>query len=142
AHLTWSSSGAGKVTINDEEVGASGDQTVQPKQTTNYKFTAAGPGGVYTSDATINVNTAIAASLRVSPTEVRYHKIGDKVDQAGTAVVTWAAPNSDAVSVDPIGSVGASGTHEIQITPSKTSPGPIDETVTYTLHASNVCGGS
>ena len=28
------------------------------------------------------------------------------------------------------------------ITPTKTSPGPIDETVTYTLHASNACGGS
>ena len=46
------------------------------------------------------------------------------------------------VSVDPLGSVGASGNHEVQVTPTKTSPGPIDETVTYTLHASNACGGS
>ena len=74
-----------KPTINGAPVSASGDQTVQPKQTTDYKFTAAGPGGVYTSDATVNVNTAIPASLSVSPAEVRYHKIGEKVDQQGTA---------------------------------------------------------
>ena len=142
AHLTWSSDGAAKTELNGAPVSASGDQTVQPKQTTDYKFTAAGPGGVYTSDATVNVNTAIPASLSVSPAEVRYHKIGDKVDQQGTATVTWSAPNADSVSVDPLGSVGASGNREIQVTPTKTSVGPIDETVTYTLHASNACGGS
>ena len=90
----------------------------------------------------MNVNTAIPASLSVSPAEVRYHKVGDKVDQQGTATVTWSAGNADTVSVDPLGSVGASGNREVQITPSKTSVGPIDETVTYTLHASNACGGS
>ncbi len=78
----------------------------------------------------------------MSPAEVRYHKIGEKVDQPGTATVTWSAPNANTVSVDPLGSVGTSGNRELQITPSKTSPGPIDETVTYTLHASNACGGS
>ena len=142
AHLTWSSEGAAKTDLNGAPVSASGDQTVQPKQTTDYKFTAAGPGGVYNSDATVNVNTAIPASLSVSPAEVRYHKIGDKVDQQGSATVTWSAANADTVSVDPLGSVGASGNREIQVTPTKTSVGPIDETVTYTLHASNACGGS
>ena len=142
ARLTWSSEGAAKTDLNDAAVSASGDQTVQPKQTTDYKFTAAGPGGVYSSDATVNVNTAIPASLSVSPAEVRYHKIGEKVDQQGTATVTWSAANADTVSVDPLGSVGASGSREIQVTPTKTSVGPIDETVTYTLHASNACGGS
>jgi outer membrane protein OmpA-like peptidoglycan-associated protein len=44
--------------------------------------------------------------------------------------------------VDPLGSVGASGNREVPITPTKTSEGPVDETVTYTLHASNSCGGS
>jgi outer membrane protein OmpA-like peptidoglycan-associated protein len=142
AHLTWSSDGAVKTDINGGPVNASGDQTFQPKQTTDYKFTAAGPGGVYTSDATVNVNTAIAASLSVSPAEVRYHKIGDKVDQQCAATVTWSAGNADTISVDPFGSVGATGSHDIQVAPTKTSPGPIDETTTYTLHASNACGGS
>ena len=140
--LTWSSTGAPQVEINGQAVSASGDQTVQPKQTTDYKFTAAGPGGVYTSDATVNVNTAIPASLSVSPGEVRYHKVGDKIDQQGTATVTWSAGNAESVSVDPFGSVGTNGSREVQGMPTKTSLGPIDETVTYTLHATNACGGS
>ncbi len=143
ARLTWSSEGAVKNEISGVgPVGASGDQTVQPKQTTGYKFTATGPGGVYTSDATVNVNPAIQASLNVSPAEVRYHKIGDKVDQQGSATVTWSAGNADTISLDPFGSVGASGNRTITVTPTKTALGPIDETVTYTLHASNACGGA
>jgi len=142
AHLVWSSEGAPKTVLNDAAVSASGDQTVQPKQTTSYKFTAAGAGGVYSSDATVNVNSAIPASLSVSPTEIRYHTIGGKVDQQGSATVTWSASNADSIAVDPFGSVGASGNREIPITPTKTSVGAIDETVTYTLHASNACGGS
>jgi len=142
ARLTWSSEGAAKTDLNGAPVGASGDQTVQPRQTTDYKFTAAGPGGVYSSDATLNVNTAIPASLSVSPPEVPYHKIGDKVDQQGSATLTWSATNADSVSVDPLGSVGASGSREIQITPTRTAVGPIDEIVTYKLRASNACGGS
>ena len=139
-HLTWSSDGAQLITLNGAPVAASGDQTVQPSQTTDYKFTAAGPGGVYNSDANVNVNTAIAASLSVSPAEVRYHKVGDKVDQAGTATLTWSAPNATTVSVDTVGTAGPTGSHDIQVTPTKTTLGPIDETSTYTLHASNACG--
>jgi outer membrane protein OmpA-like peptidoglycan-associated protein len=142
AHLTWSSDGAVATDLNGAPVAATGDQTVQPKQTTDYKFTATGPGGVYTSDANVNVNTAITPSLSVSPAEVRYHKIGDKVDQQGSATVTWSAGNADTISLDPLGTVGASGSHDFQITPTQTAVGPIDENVTYTLHASNACGGS
>jgi outer membrane protein OmpA-like peptidoglycan-associated protein len=142
ARLTWSSEGAAKTELDGASVGASGDQTVQPKQTTTYKFTAAGAGGVYSADATVNVNTAVQASLNVSPAEVRYHKIGEKVDQQGAATVTWSAGNADSISLDPFGSAGASGSREIQAIPTKTSVGPIDEAVTYTLRASNACGGS
>jgi outer membrane protein OmpA-like peptidoglycan-associated protein len=143
ARLTWSSDGTVKNEISGVgPVGASGDQTVQPKQTTDYKFTAAGPGGVYNSDATVNVNSAVQASLSVSPAEVRYHKIGEKVDQTGSTTVTWSAGNADTVTVDPFGSVGTSGNRTIEIAPSKTGVGPVDESVTYTLHASNACGVS
>jgi len=138
AHLTWSSTGAGITELNGAPVSASGDQTVEPKQSTDYKFRAAGPGGVYTSDATVNVNNSIQASLSVSPAEVRT----DGANPQGTATVTWSAPNADSVSVDPIGSVGATGSREVQIAPTKTSTGPVDENVTYTLHASNACGAS
>ncbi len=142
AQLTWSSEGAGKTDLNGSDVSASGNQSVQPKQNTDYKFTAAGPGGVYTSSATIAVDNSISPSVSVSPSEIRYHKIGDQVDQQGNATVSWSAGNADNVSVDPFGTVGTSGSRDVPIVPSKDSVGPIDETVTYTLHASNACGGS
>jgi uncharacterized Zn-binding protein involved in type VI secretion len=142
AHLTWSSSGATRVELNGQPVSASGDETVQPKQATTYEFTARGPGGVYTSDATVNVNTDIPASLSVNPANVNYQKNGHGANPQSTATVTWAAPNATSVTLDPIGAVGASGSREVSVTPSSTSPGPIDQTVTYTLHASNACGGS
>ncbi len=142
AQLAWSSEGAGKTDLNGSDVSASGNQSVQPKQNADYKFTAAGPGGVYTSSATVAVDNSISPSISVSPAEIRYHKIGDKVDQQGSTTVTWSAGNADTVSVDPFGTVGASGSRDVPIVPNKTSVGPIDETVTYTLHASNACGGS
>ena len=141
--LTWSSTDAPRVELSGVgPVAASGGQTVQPKQTTDYKLTATGPGGVATSDATVNVNTNIQGSLSVTPAEIRYHKVGDKVDQQGSASLSWSAPGADAASLDPFGSVSPTGKRTVQPTPSKTDVGPIDETITYTLHSSNACGGS
>jgi hypothetical protein len=75
AQLKWSTSEAARVEISGVgAVAASGEQAVQPKQTTDYKFTAAGPGGTPSSDVTINVSSTIQASLSVTPAEVRYHK--------------------------------------------------------------------
>jgi len=54
--------------------------------------------------------------------------------------LTWSAPNATTISVDTVDSAGPTGSHDIQVTPTKTTPGPIDETSTYTLHASNACG--
>ncbi|MGA2983930.1 MAG: hypothetical protein ABSG32_08945 [Terriglobia bacterium] len=142
AHLTWSSTGATKVELNGAPVSASGDQTVQPKQNTDYKFTAAGPGGVYTSDATVNVNPDIHASLSVTPADVNIQNNSQGTRPQSTATVTWSAPNADSVTIDPLGSVGANGSQEVPVAPSSSSPGPIDQTVTYTLHASNACGES
>lgn len=140
AHLTWSSTGATKTEINGAPVSNSGDETVQPKQNTTYKFTAVGPGGTYTSDATVSVNSDINASLSVSPTDVSV--TGGQGDPAAkTATLTWSAPNATSVNVDPIGSVGESGSREVPVNASSSS-GPIDQTVTYTLTASNACGGS
>jgi hypothetical protein len=138
AHLVWSSTGAAKMELNGAAVGASGDQTVQPKENTNYHFTAFGPGGVYTSDAAVVVNNSVTASLNVSPDDVRYNQAGEKVG-TGTPTVTWSAANADAVSIDPLGSVGTNGSQPLQVTPPS---GPGIQTVTYTLHASNACGGS
>jgi outer membrane protein OmpA-like peptidoglycan-associated protein len=124
------------------DVPASGDREVRPKQTTTYKFTAAGPGGIVTPDATVTVNPAVQGTLSVSPAEVHYHAIGDKVDIQESATLNWSASGADTASLDPFGSVGPSGNRAVQATPSKTTPGPVDETVTYTLRATNACGGS
>src|SRR5208337_1720786 len=141
--LTWSSADAPRVELSGVgPVAASGGQTVQPKQTTDYKLTATGPGGVATSDATVTVNTNIQGSLSVTPAEIRYHKVGDKVDQQASASITWSAPGADTASLDPFGSVSPTGQRTVQPMPSKTDVGPIDETITYTLHSSNACGGS
>ena len=142
AQLNWSSSGAAKTELNGAPVSASGDQAVQPTQNTAYHFTASGPGGVYTSDATVNVNPEVTASLSVSPEEVRYHQTGEKVDESGNAKVTWSAGNADSVSIDPLGSVGPNGSREVAGTPTSTAPGPVNQNVVYTLRATNACGGS
>jgi len=141
--INWSTTDAPKVEISGiGAVAASGQQSVNPSQNTDYKLTATGPGGIVTNDATVNVNSAIQGSLSVEPSQVRYHKVGDKVEEQGSATVTWNAPAASSTTLDPLGSVSASGTRTVQPTPTNTQVGPIDETITYTLHASNACGGS
>jgi outer membrane protein OmpA-like peptidoglycan-associated protein len=41
-----------------------------------------------------------------------------------------------------LGAVSPTGSRNLQITPKKTDPGAVDETVSYTLNASNGCGGT
>jgi outer membrane protein OmpA-like peptidoglycan-associated protein len=141
--LSWSTTDAPKVEISGiGPVAASGQQSVQPSQTTDYKLTATGPGGIVTNDTTVNVNANIQSSLSVEPTQVRFHKVGDKVDEQGSATLTWNAPAASSATLDPLGSVSPSGTRTVQLTPTKTDVGPVDETITYTLRSSNACGGS
>ncbi len=141
--LTWSSSNAvGAQISNVGNVATSGSQSVSPKQTTDYDFTASGPGGIVHQSATVNVNTAIQASLTAEPSTVRYHKRGSQVLEQGTTTLTWTTSNAQTVSIDPIGSVSPNGSQTVTPTPTQTSNGPVNEDVTYTLHAANECGGS
>jgi len=143
ARLTWSTAGAVRTEITEQgQVAASGEQTVQPKQTTTYSLKASGPGGVASQEATVRVNTGVQASFNIAPSEIRYRRQGDKVLEQGTATLTWAAAGADVVSLDPFGSVPATGSRTVQPVPAKTDVGAIDETVTYTFRATNVCGGS
>ena len=143
SQLKWSSTDAPQVEIVPVgQVAASGEQAVQPKQTTNYQLTARGPGGTVTSSATVNVNTAVQANLELSPAQVQYKRIGDKVMQEASTVLNWTSTNASTVSIDQLGTVGGSGNQTLQIKPQKTDPGSIDETVTYTLKAANECGGT
>ena len=141
--LAWNS----KETVEADMSGmspvpTSGERTVSPKQTTEYKLTASGPGGVATPSTTVDVNTAVQASLNVSSVQVTYHRIGDKILEQPNATLNWSATNADSVTLDTVGSVETSGSRSFPITPKQTANGPIDEQLTYTLKATNSCGGS
>ncbi len=142
SRLAWKTTWTAEAWINNDKVALSGEQLVSPRATTNYTLVAAGPGGRKEQSATVNVITAIEASLSVNPSEIRYRRIGDKVIEHGTATVTWSTDNASKISIDPLGEVPASGNRTVQPAPKQTSYGPVDEGVTYTLNASNVCGGS
>jgi len=143
SQLKWNSTDAPKVDITPiGSVATSGEQSVQPKQTTAYQLTALGPGGTATSNATVDVNTAVQADLGLSPGEIHYKRVGNKVVEDTSSALNWKAANASTVSIDPFGAVDPSGSRTVQVTPKKTDPGAIDETVTYTLNASNGCGGS
>jgi hypothetical protein len=143
AELKWAS----VETIDSEithlsPVPREGQETVSPKQTTTYDFTATGPGGVVKSATTLEVNPTVVAQLEASPTEVHYRRIGDKVIEQNDTTLNWSTSNADSTSVQPLGPVDASGSRSIPMVPTTSSEGPVDETFTYNLHASNVCGGS
>jgi hypothetical protein len=143
SQLKWTSTDAPHVEITPVgPVAMSGDKAVQPTQTTTYQMTALGPGGTATSSSTVTVNTAVQANLALAPAEVRYHRVGDQVVQEVSTALNWTATNANAVSIDPLGTVDPSGNRTLQVTPRKTDPGPVDETVTYTLNATNACGGT
>jgi hypothetical protein len=123
-------------------VPTNGETKVSPKKTTTYDLTATGPGGVVKASTTVAVNPTVVARLESSPSEAHYRRIGDKVLTQESATLNWSASNVDAVSLDPFGSVDPGGTRSVQLIPTQSTDGPVDQTVSYSLHATNVCGGS
>src|SRR5208337_3153118 len=143
SQISWTSSDAAKVEITPVgPVATSGQQSIQPTQTTTYNLTATGPGGSATSTATVSVNNAVQANLGLSPSEVHYKRVGDKIVVDDRTALNWTAANASTVSIDPLGTVSPNGSRNLQIAPKKTDPGTVDETVTYTLNATNGCGGA
>ena len=143
SQLNWKSADAVSVSITDlGSVSASGERRVDPTKTTTYELVAKGPGGEATQMATVNVNTQPTATLTLTQPEVRYHKIGDKVVQEGATTLNWSASNANLVWITPFGTQGITGSKTIEPQPKQTSTGPLNETVDYTLTASNGCGGT
>ena len=141
--LAWASKDTVEADMSGmSPVPTSGEKTISPRQTTVYQLTASGPGGVTKPSTTVEVNPLVQSSLSASPTEISYRRIGDKVIQQGSTTLNWSSSNSDAASLDPGGSVEASGTKSIPLSPTQTGNGPVDEEFKYTLKATNVCGGS
>jgi outer membrane protein OmpA-like peptidoglycan-associated protein len=140
SQLNWTSSDAPQVVITPVgPVAASGQQPINPMQTTTYNLTATGPGGTATAAATVNVNTAIQSNLGVSPAEVHYKRVGDKLVVDGNPVLNWTATNASTVSIDPLGSVSPNGSQNLQVAPPAMGS---NQTLTYTLNATNPCGGA
>ena len=141
--LTWQTTETVDATISGiGTVPASGNQSVTPHATTTYEFNAAGPGGIVKGSGTVEVNTKVDASLSANPAELHYRKIGDKVVKQDSSTLTWSTTNADAVNLDPVGKVDASGSQTVKGEPKKTDLGPVDESTPYTLNATNVCGGA
>lgn len=139
--LNWRSQGAAEAEItNVGKVEPAGSQTVSPKQTTTYGFTATGPGGKATGEATVTVNNPMSATLEVTPQEVRYRSAGGKVVEQGSANLNWATSGGEKVELTPFGAVEASGSRVVTPTPKQTTTGSVDETETYTLKVTNACG--
>jgi len=149
-NLTWNTTETSEANISGiGTVATSGTQSVSPHATTTYDFTSPGPGGTVKGSSTVNVNTAVQASISTNPAEVHYRKIGDKVLTQDPSTLQWSTSNASDVSIDPIGKVDPSGSQAIKAEPADSSQVAdgqrvvtVDETRTYTLKASNVCGGS
>ena len=123
-------------------VPTTGERTISPRQTTAYELTATGPGGVTKPSTTVEVNAVVQSSLNASPSEVRYRRIGDKVLEQGSTALSWSSSNANAASLGTLGTVDASGTKSLTLSPTQTANGPVDEEFKYTLTATNICGGS
>jgi hypothetical protein len=147
--LTWQTTETADANIgNVGPVAPSGTQAVSPHATTTYDFNATGPGGTVTGTSTVNVNTKVDASVSANPAEVHYRKIGDKVITQDSSNITWTTSNADSVSLDG-NKVDVNGSQAVKAEPKDTSTVAegqpivtVDETRTYQLNATNVCGGS
>ena len=149
SNLTWQTTETIDTTIsNVGPVAPSGTQGVSPKATTTYDFRSAGPGGIVTGGATVNVNTKVDASISADPAEVHYRKIGDKVLTQDSSTVTWKTSNAQDATLNG-NKVDVNGSQQVKAEPADTSTvaegqpaRTVDESKAYTLNATNTCGGS
>lgn len=146
-HLKWTSNDAvhTKVVADDQVLSEqlNGDLAVQPTKTTTYQFSSVGPGGTVTGKQVVNVNNEVKTSLQPSANEIRFVKVGDKITEQETAKLNWTAENADAVHLEPVGVVnGNSGTETVTASTEQQTDGPVNESRTFRLTATNPCGGS
>lgn len=141
--LKWNSTDAVDTSISGiGQVPVQGERAVTPTRETTYVLTAKGPGGESTQSVTVDVNTQPTATLTLSRPEIRYHKIGDRVVEQGSATLQWSASNANSARIEPFNSNSMSGSRNVTADPKQTSTGPVSENVTYTFAATNACGGT
>jgi len=141
--LKWSSMNAIDTSIAGlGSVPSDGDRVVKPTRKMTYVLKAVGPGGEVTKTATVDVNAEPAATLALSEPVIHYHKIGDKVVEQQSATLRWTATNAASATINPFGTEALDGSQTITANPKQQSVGPVDQALTYTLTASNPCGGT
>ncbi len=146
AKLAWSSTDALHAGMKNgpegtQPVALSGEKTMSPPQTTTYEFTASGQGGTVAKSDTLNVNPVIQSTLTSTP-EAHYLRVGDTILRQDEATLTWSTTNADKVILEPIGTVNTTGSQTMKLAPEKDISGTVNETKSYKLVASNICGGS
>jgi OmpA family protein/PEGA domain-containing protein len=141
--LNWKSTDAVETAISNlGNVATNGEKAVSPTHNTTYELTAKGPGGTVEQSVNVNVNGMPTATLALSQPQIRYHKIGDKVVQQDSATLNWSAGNASQVTVAPFGSVAESGSRNIEAAPQQSANGSVNRDITYTMTATNACGGT
>ena len=141
--LQWSTRDAVDTSISGiGEVPEKGDRTVTPNGPSTYVLTAKGPGGVSTQTVTVAVKTQPSASLSISQPGIQFHKVGDHIVQQDSATLHWSVSNASSAKLEPLNTDAMSGSRTITITPKQTADGPVNENLTYTLTATNACGGT
>ena len=146
SQLAYSSVDALHTTMKDDSESRklpnlSGESAVSPKHTTTYEFQASGPGGLAKQQATVNVNPVVQSTLEATPSDIHYIKVGNQVLVQDTADLKWTTTNADSTSIAPMGTVATTGQQKITADP-KATTGQVNETNSYTITATNVCGGS
>ena len=141
--LKWSSTNAVNTSITGlGAVPNDGDRSVTPTRDMTYALKAVGPGGIVTRTVKVDVNSQPTATLALSEPEIHYHKIGDKVVEDGSATLRWSASNASSANIAPFGAETVDGSRTITANPAQAKVGPVNQTLTYTLTASNACGGT
>ncbi|MGB8495768.1 MAG: OmpA family protein [Candidatus Acidiferrum sp.] len=141
--LTWESADAADTSVSGiGQVPDRGERSVTPTHDTTYVLTAKGPGGEATQSVTVHVDAMPTATLAVSQPEIRFHKIGEKVVEQDSTTLNWSASNANSTRVEPFDSTAMSGSRTVTADPKQTSTGPINEEVSYTITATNACGGT
>ena len=141
--LKWSSTDAVDTSISGVgKVSSQGVRAVTPTHDTTYVLTAKGPGGESTQHVTVDVNTQPTVTLTLSQPEIRYHKIGDRVVEQDSATLQWSTSNANSARIEPFNTNAMSGSRTVTADPKQAGTGPVNENVTYTLTATNACGGT
>ena len=141
--LKWSSTDAVNTSITGlGSVPNDGDRVVTPTRDMTYVLKAIGPGGEVTKTVKVGVNKEPTATLALSEPVIHYHKIGDKVVEQGAATLRWSASNAASATINPFGKEALDGSQTIMADPKHEKVGPVDQALTYTLTASNTCGGT